>query len=154
MSERVTASFHGPSAFPLRAPVDPVALGVLQRGVGRKSLRHAQVRGSVAEHERHAVAFAHGEFPDRGHVLAAQVHRRAQHHHVGAGDRAQRAVAELVHPGNDRAVAEAQDQLDAHRDAAAHAFDDPHAIRMAPADRHEVDQRHGARRSFRRSSRE
>ena len=143
----------GAERLPAAGPLGPVAFGVPQCGVGRKRFRNAQVRGAVAQHERHAIAFADGEFADRGHVLAAQVHRRAQHHHVGAGDRAQRAVAELAHPGNDRAVAEAQDQLDAHRDAPAHALHDAHAVGMASADRHEVDQRHGAVAGFERVSR-
>ena len=60
----------------------------------------------------------------------------------GPGDRAQRSVAQFAHPGNDRAIAKAPYHLGAHRHAAAFADNDAHAVRIAAADRHEVDQRH------------
>ncbi len=129
---------------PLR-PCLPVRLGVLQRRIGGEFLGHGKVRRAVAQHERHAIAFADNKFADRREVLAAQMHRRAQHHHVGTRDGAQRSGAgELAHPRHDLAVAKAQHQLHAHCDAAAFADDDAHAIRIAALHRHEVDQRDGA----------
>ena len=101
------------------------------------------MRRPIAHDERNAIAFAHREFADGGEILSMQMHRRAQHHHVGAGDRAQCAVVELAHPGNSGAIAEAQHQLHAHRHAAAFPNHDAHAVRVLAADRHEVDERGG-----------
>src|SRR3954471_23079590 len=102
------------------------------------------MRWPIAHDKWNAVAFANGELADRRHVLAAQVDWRAQHHHVGPRDRAQRAVAELAHPRDARAVTEAQDQLGPHRHAAALADDNAHAVGIGAADWHEIKERDGS----------
>ena len=70
------------------------------------------------------------ELADRGHVLAHDAHRRAQHRHVGTGDRAQRAVFEPGHPRHHGAVAETQDELGMHFQLAARADDEAHDLGM------------------------
>ena len=84
------------------------------------------MRGRIGQHERHHLARRDGELADRRQVLPCEVHWRVHHHHVGAGDGAQRAVLHAGHPGNDGAEAEPQDQLHAHGDAPALANDEPH----------------------------
>ena len=73
---------------------------------------------------------ADDELADRGHVLAREAHRRAQHRHVGTGDGAQRAVFDPRHPRHHGAVAEAQDELGVHIQLAALADDQAHDLGM------------------------
>ena len=98
------------------------------------------VRRQIAQNERNRIVLVDGELADGGHIFAAQMHRRTQDHHVRPGDGAQRAVFEPRHPGHDGAIAEAQNQLGAHRQLAARADQKTHDGRMLPAHRHEIDQ--------------
>ena len=50
----------------------------------------------------------------------------------------------VAHPGHDRPVVEADDELHRHLDAPAHALDDADEVGLRLAGRHEVDEAHGA----------
>jgi len=69
-------------------PFLPVRFRVVQSLVGSKGFRNGEMRWPIAHNKGHAIAFTDDEFTDGGEVFAAQMHRRAQHHHVGPGDRA------------------------------------------------------------------
>ena len=110
-------------------------------GVQRDGAR--LVRARIGEHERHALAGVHGEAPARREVDAVQLHRRAQLDGVGTAGRGER-VAEAAHPRHHGAIAEADREIHRHRHRAAHTLDDAHDVGAAVAERHEVDQAHGA----------
>ncbi len=80
----------------------------------------------------------HGELRHRRHVLAPGLDRRPQRQGVGPGDGAQQAVG-AAHPGDHRAVAEADDEVHAHGDLAPHRLDHPHHLGVVLADGHAVD---------------
>jgi hypothetical protein len=52
-------------------------------------------------------------------ILAAQMHRRAQHGHIGPDDGSMPAIFETRDPGHDQAEAETEYKLAAHCNAAA-----------------------------------
>ena len=106
------------------------------------------MRGRVGEDERHRLARRNLELTDGAHVLAREMHRRSQHDHVGAGDGAQRAIVEPRDPGDDRAIAEPEHELRAHRDAATRSVEHANHVRAGSAHGHEVDERHGALVAF------
>lgn len=89
----------------------------------------ASARHAIAERERHRLALGHREFGDGLEILAVMVRWRAQHRHVGPGDRAQCVVVEPRHPRHAQAEIEAHDQLHAHRHLAVLALDDAHEVR-------------------------
>ncbi len=95
-----------------------------------------------AKDERNAVALGHGERRNRPQVAALVLNGRAQEYRVGAGDGEERPV-ERAHPGDDRAVVEADDELHPHLDTSADSLDDPHEVGLRLARRHEVDEPHG-----------
>ncbi len=140
-------------------PVGPEALGVLQRLQRIDRRGHRQMRGAVAEHERHGLPGLDLELGDRRHILAAGLDRRAQHRHVRPADRQQRrAVLGPLHPGNARAEAEADHELHAHLDASADAAHEANEIGgIAAGGRaahgHEIDQRRRRPRRFQIASR-
>ena len=76
-------------------------------------------------------------------TLAAERDRRAKAQAVRAADRPD-AVGGAAHPRNQRAVVEANDQIETHRDPAALALDDPDDGGGFGRDRHGVDHGHGA----------
>ncbi len=127
-----------------RRPLRPIRLGFLQRRFGLGRRRDRQVRGAVAQHERHAIAFADRERGHRLEILAAMRGRRAQHQQVRAGNRDQIAVGAAAHPRHHPAVIETDHQLRAEFDAAAFAHDDARKLRPFADARHEVDHRGGA----------
>ncbi len=123
----------------LLAPVAPELLGGAERLQRIDGRRRADPGGRVAENERYGLAGGDDELRDRLHVLAASFDRRAQDGAVGPGNRAHRFFVEANHPGHDRPVIEAQDELGAHRDLAAFAHDQAHDVGRLAARRHEVD---------------
>ena len=126
------------------APFRPEILGVLQGAFGIDRRRHGQMRRTVGQHERHAVAGANFEFGDRGQVFAVRCDRGAQHCHVRPGDAEQRSVVLTPHPGNVGAEAEPHHQLHPQlHDALVAAHNADHVGSRATR-RHEVDQRDGA----------
>ena len=96
----------------------------------------------VVEREGHGRALIDAELADRGEVLAAQLDRGAQLERVGAGDGADPELLP-AHPRHDRAIAEAHDQLHAHRHMAAHAAHQPDHVDvvLVVGERHEVGHR-------------
>ena len=70
----------------------PVVLRLAQRDRGVDRLGYGLVRRAPAEDEGARLAGADGEVGDAGEVLAVERDVAAQHHHVGAGDRAESAV--------------------------------------------------------------
>ena len=126
-----------------RGPVLPERERVRERLLRLDRLGWRLVGREPAKDEGDAVAFRDGERRHGAQVPALVLDRRAQEHGVGAGDREERSV-ERAHPGHDRAVVEAEDELHPHLDASADSFDDPHEIGLRLARRHEVDEPHGA----------
>ncbi len=108
--------------------------------MGSPASLHSCVGRMPGELERHGVARAHRERSDGGHVLAADLDRRAQAERVRTADRAQPAV-DAAHPRHDRAVVEPHDELHLHRDPAATTFDEPDHIELIVAGRHAIDDR-------------
>ena len=104
------------------------------------------MRRAVGQHERHGLAGGDLEIADRREVLAAQRDGGVQRHQVGPGDGAHGAVRQSRDPRHRPPVVEAQDQLGAHRDAAALAADDPDDVGVAAPRRHEVHHGDGAAR--------
>ncbi len=143
--DRVGAVSGGP-AFP--GPFGPEFLGRRERGLVIERAGHRRVRRRVGEDERHRLSGRDRELADGAHVLAGEVRGRAHHHHVRARDRAQRSVLEPRDPGHDGAIPEAQHQLAAHRDPPALADHQPDHVRMAAAQRHEIDEGDGALARF------
>ena len=125
-------------------PSGPEFFGRFQGRRGVEFLRQRLVRARIAQDKGNAFAAADGERADRGHVLACYMHRRAQHHHVRPGDRAQRTVFQPRHPRHYGAVAETQNEFGMHCHLAACADDEPHDLGMIVVERHEIDQRGGA----------
>ena len=96
ISERVTASFHGHSIWFL-AVHSVQNFSVLREPVlGIDRRRQRPVRQAVGQDEGHALARRDGEVADGLEVLAVQADRRAQHHHVGPGDGAQRVLVDAA----------------------------------------------------------
>ncbi len=91
------------------------------------------MRARIGENQGNGFAGADGEVADGGHVLAFEMHRRAQHRHVRPGDSAQRAIFQARHPGHDGAVAETQHQLGMHPHLALRADDKAHDFGMIAA---------------------
>ncbi len=131
----------GPGGAAPRRPVAPEGLAGFERRLRHERRRDRQVRGRIGQQKRDHFPGRDREMADRVHVLAREMHRRVQHDHVGPGDGAQRAVLHAGDPGNDRAEAEAQHELEMHRDAAAFADHQAHQGRVLVALRHEVDER-------------
>ena len=125
-------------------PVPPKCLGVVKRRDWIEAGLQRPMRREIAQDKRNGLAGGDGEFADRGHLLAAQMHRRAQGQHIRAGNGAKRSVFEPGHPGYDGAVPEAQNELRAHGQPAARTYDQTDDSRMTPRERHEIDQRGGA----------
>ena len=142
---RIRPAAGGPA---FRRPLAPKRFGVGERAGGVDRPWRRLMRRRIAHHERDRLAAADGEFTDRGHVAAAQMHRRVQHHHVGPRNGAERAALHAAHPGHDGAIAEAQNQFGVHRQLAACANYEAHDGRMRRALRHEIDQCGGAVRRF------
>ena len=69
-------------------PFGPELFRRLQRRGRVVRFRQSLVRARIGQDERNGLALPDDELADRGHVLALDVHRRAQHRHVGTGDRA------------------------------------------------------------------
>ena len=125
-------------------PFAPIGFGFGER-LGRiDGWRRRQVRRRIDQQEWDGLAVGDGELADRGHVLAVDMHRGVQQHHVRSGDGAERAAFDAGHPRHDAAVAEAQNELGAHGELAALADDDAHDRRIAGAQRHEIDHRRRA----------
>ena len=139
ISERSIASECGPSVLVVAVQSRQKASHVCERVLRVDRDRQVEMRRPVAQHEGHGLALGQGELRHRLEVLAADVGRAAQHHHVGAGDGAHRAVLQPRHPRRGRAVAEAQHQLHAHRDLAFVAAHDAHQVGRGAARQHEVD---------------
>src|SRR5206468_5794997 len=99
------------------------------------------VRGRVSEDDGHRLAFGDREVADAGEAFAVQLDVGSEDDHVRAGDGAKRAVVEARDPGHNRAIVEAEHQLDAHLDATALADDHPREIGGRAAEGHEVDER-------------
>lgn len=130
-------------------PFEPVVLGAREHRQRIARGRQPQMRGRIAERERHALVGADREFRERMQVLAGERHGRAQHDRVGAGDRLHPVFArELRDPRDREAVVEAQHEFHPHLHRAAPADDDAHELGPAVAGRHEVDDGHGAVRAF------
>ena len=104
------------------------------------------MRRRVGQHKWDGLAAGHGEFADRGHVLAADMHGTLQHHHVGPGNSAQRAALDARHPRHNGAIAEPDHELGVHSDLAALADRKANDGRVRGLHRHEIDQRHRALR--------
>ena len=130
----------GALALRRRSPVAPEGLAVLQRLFRVDRCRHVEMRGTVAQHERHGLALGEGKQRHGLEVLAAERRWRAQDGHVGAGHGAHRAVVEPRHPGSRGAVAEAQHQLHADLHLALVAAHDADQVGRLAVRRHEVDQ--------------
>ena len=84
-----------------------------------------------------------------GELAPFERHRRAQHHHVGAGDRADAGARitsflETRDPRHRGAIVEAQDELHRHLHAPAPPEHHAHEMAVLGAHRHEVDERHRA----------
>jgi hypothetical protein len=105
----------------------------------------------IGEHERHGRTLADAEFADRGEILTVQLDRRAQLQGIRPGNGADAEVLP-PDPRHDRAVAEAHDQLHAHRHLAAHgAHQADHVdVVLVVGERHEVGHGDRARRGLER----
>ncbi len=118
----------------------PVCLRSGQGGVGVRSLWARQMGRRVTEAEPDALAQAHGEVRDGGHVPGAQRDVGAHDYLVGPANRANTvASVQMGDPGDGHAVIEAQDQFQRTGHRAAASLDD--ADHMRRIDGHEVDQR-------------
>ena len=129
----------------VRAPLGPFApelLGLVERDLGVDRLGRELVGGVPREDEGDAVAFADGEVGDRAQVLAAGLDRRPEAERVRSGHGDPRVV-EPAYPGDDRAVVEADDQLQVHRHTATLADDEPDDVGRLSARGHEVDHANG-----------
>ena len=124
-------------------PLVPELLRVAQLGLRADRLGHGIVGELVGEGELRGLALGDGELADGPHVLAAQGYLGPQHHHVGTRDGAHGLLVDPRHPGDDRAVVEADHQLRPHLDPTASADDETDQVRGVAAERHEVDERDG-----------
>ncbi len=140
-------SHHGVAPGPyLRTAAGPLAPGSVRVGESRGGVRRGRGRkvGWIpAQDERHALAGPDRELRGRGEALAGSGDRRAKRHSIGARDGREHAV-EPANPGHGLAVVEADDELHAHRNAAAQALDDPDDMRRLVSDRQEVRDAGGA----------
>ncbi len=148
--QRDQRAYDGLAPRPLqRAAARPVAPRVL--GFEQMLLRvaiavSAVVRGIPAHRERHGLAGLDGELAPRRQVLGAtQRHRRDELHRVWTRYRA-RAAEMRAHPGDAAPVIETQDDFGMHPNAALVAAHHPDQVDLvlAPGERHEVDDGHGA----------
>ena len=144
ISDRTTA--RAPLAFRL-APARPLAperLGAGERVLRVDRARRRQMRRPMRQDERHRLSGRDVELADRGQVLAGQRHRRVQDDHVGAGDRAKRAVLHPRHPRNGMPEVEPQHELGSHLQPPSLAAHEPDDVGVAAARRHEINDRGGA----------
>ena len=119
-------------------PLAPPGLGVAE-GLDRvDAARGRPVRGVPGEHEGCPLALGHGEVGQGGPVLAPHRDRGAQPDRVGPGDRVQRPVF-VPHPGDDRAVVEADGQVHPHPHPPLDPLHDPGHVRVPVARGHAVD---------------
>ena len=119
-------------------PLVPERARVVVGVVGRDRARRVEVRREPGQHERNPLARLRRELGDGAHVLAADVDRRSEGDRVRAGDRDPGVVLEPAHPGDDRAVVEAEHELHPHRHAPLEPLDDPDDVGSVAARRHEV----------------
>ena len=141
ISERSIASCHSPPGLQRsdHSRHQRSASSSARSGCGLSG--GASCEGCQVSTKRHAVAGAQRELRHRRQVLAARLDRRAQGQRVGAGHGEQRVV-EASHPGHYAAVVEADGELHAHRNAAAHPLHHAHHVRRNGARGHEVHQPH------------
>src|SRR5439155_6506698 len=112
-----------PGEGALLTPLAPAGFRLPQCGAGFHGGRGRQVRGRPSEHERYPVAFAHGEVRHRLEAFAARADRRLQPEEIGTGDRLDAAV-DALHPRDDGAVPEPDEQLHANGDPAEVSYYD------------------------------
>ena len=130
MSDRTTASRHRWGSKLARSAHSCHQRGRLLDGVlGGDGPGHLAVGGEVSEHEGDLLALAQAELGHRAHVLAMELDRGPKREAVRAGDGDELAV-DAAHPGDDRAVAEADLEVHAHVDRAAQALDEPDDARV------------------------
>ena len=102
--------------------------------------RIGHVRGRPGEHERDPLAFADGEACHGGEPLTVRGDGRDEPEDVGSADRLYAAL-DRAHPRDDRAVAEADDELHLHRNVTAVPDDDARDIGPLAGDGHQIDER-------------
>jgi len=107
-------------------------------------MRKLAVRFRVSQAEGEALAFPDGKIADGLEIVAVERHRRAQHNHVGTGDRARRVAVDARQPRHRLPVSEAQDEFAVQIDLAVLAGDHAHEMRVTVARRHEVGEHRAA----------
>src|SRR5262249_7190937 len=130
-----------PCRLAARRPAVPERLDLLERRARLQRRRLRPEGGTPAQMEADFLAGGDGEIADRAHILATQLYRRIEQQPIGTDDELQPPVLAPRHPRNGRAVIEADDQLGAHRDAAADAAHEADEIGDAVAARHEIAER-------------
>ena len=119
-SDRSTAADHSRRrlkfAAPTRAQNDSTSARDLRAWQGSGAARK---EGTQLKAKPELLARAHVELANRAHVLAAQWHRGVQQQSVRTGDELKPPVTLARHPGDDRSVFEADDELGTHGNRAA-----------------------------------
>ena len=120
-------------------PLQPEVLGVFEGAIVLDGMGIGFVGEAVGEREPDAVAGVDGEVGDSLEVFAVNLERGAEDGEVGTGNGTD-AILCGRDPGHGTAEVEAQRQLHAHGDGAAHALDDADDVGVAAADGHEIDE--------------
>ena len=144
ISERVTASSHGPLILLLAAQCVQNFSVEASAWSGSTGFDWRHVQGQISEHEGRRFAGRNGEVGDGLEVFAVQQDIRTHQNRVGPGNPAQRLIVEPRDPRHGRAIAETQHQLGVHLHLAALAHHPAHDMRAVDARRHEIDQRRRA----------
>ena len=101
--ERQHGAQHGVRPLPggpaFCRPILPKRLSVVQRCNRIKCGLQWSMRREIAQNKRNGLTLADGEFANRRHILAAQMHRRAQGQHIRAGNGAKRSSSSWVTQG-------------------------------------------------------
>src|SRR4249920_2521559 len=102
------------------------------------------MRREPGKHERHRLALGDRERRVGAEVASLEVDRGVEGNGIGACDADERAI-EVAHPGDRRAVVEADRELHLHVDSPPNAVDEADDVRSVLPRWHEVDQSDHAR---------